>query len=67
MPAAFNVAARIILQHLWETQHGPSARPSMGGEETMIMPGWGFAIPNQAAELLIGGQGGIPFVCEAFA
>ena len=29
VPAAFNTAARIILQNLWETQHGPSARPSM--------------------------------------
>jgi hypothetical protein len=66
MPAAFNVAARIILQHLWTTQHGPSARPGMA-EETVQLPGWGFAIPNQAAELLIGGLNGIPFVCESFA
>jgi hypothetical protein len=69
VPAAFNTAARIILQNLWETQHGPSARPSIagGGPGDMVtMPGWGFAIPNQAAELLDGSQGGIPFVSQAF-
>jgi len=29
-------------------------------------PGFGFAIPNMAAELLDGAQGGIPFANEAF-
>lgn len=68
VPAAFGVASRIIVQNLWETQHGPSARPSMGGgEEMTVMPGWGFAIPAQAAELLGGTQNGIPFCVEAFA
>ena len=68
VPAAFNSAARIIIQNLWDTQHGPSARPSIGGgpPEMTIMPGFGFAIPNQAAELLNGSQGGIPFMSEAF-
>lgn len=67
VPAAFNTAARIILQNLWETQHGPSARPSMGATSDMVtMPGWGFAIPNQAAELLEGSQNGVPFMLEAF-
>ncbi len=68
VPAAFNVASRIILQNLWETQHGPSARPSMGASADMVTPpGFGFAIPNQAAELLDGSQGGVPFMSEAFA
>jgi hypothetical protein len=67
VPAAFNSAARIILQHLWMTQHGPSVRPSMfGGEDTVTMPGFGFAIPNAAAELLQGSQNGVPFMQEAF-
>jgi hypothetical protein len=68
VPAAFGTAARIILQNLWETQHGPSARPSMGGmsSEMVTLPGFGFAIPNQAAELLNGSQGGIPFLLEAY-
>lgn len=67
VPAAFNVAARIILQHLWVTQHGPSQRPMMTGEvETVTLPGFGFAIPVQAAELLDGAQNGVPFMAEAY-
>ena len=67
VPAAFSTAGRIILQNLWETQHGPSARPQMGaGSDMVTMPGWGFAIPNQAAELLDGSLGGIPFLLEAY-
>jgi hypothetical protein len=67
VPAAFNAASRIILQNLWETQHGPSARPSMGAQADMITPpGFGFAIPNQAAELLDGSLNGMPFMQEAF-
>jgi hypothetical protein len=66
-PAAFNLAARIILQHLWLTQHGPSARPGMGGEETVVLPGWGYAIPSRAAELLTSGSlNGMPFTLEAY-
>jgi hypothetical protein len=66
-PAAFNTAARIILQNLWETQHGPSARPSMGATVDMVtLPGFGFAIPNQAAELLRGSLNGMPFMLEAY-
>jgi hypothetical protein len=60
VPPSFNEAARIILEHLWQTQHGPSLRPSLGGEETVTLPGFGFAIPNRAAELLA------PYVVEAF-
>lgn len=67
VPAPFNTAARIILQSLWETQHGPSARPSMqGGDEMVTIPGWGYAIPNQAAELLDGSLNGMPFMNEAY-
>lgn len=51
-PPAFNRAAAIILDHLWQTQHGPSTRPSMAGDETGTDYGLGFAIPNRAAELL---------------
>jgi uncharacterized phiE125 gp8 family phage protein len=66
VPAAFNSAARIILAHLWTSQHGPAGRPSMGGEDMVTLPGFGFAIPNMAAELLDGSQNGIPFLSEAF-
>lgn len=67
VPAAFGTAARIILQHLWMTQHGPSSRPAMGVQGEMVtLPGWGFAIPDQAAELLDGSQDGVPFMLEAY-
>jgi hypothetical protein len=65
VPAAFNTFARIVLQHLWSSQRGPAALP-MGGGETVVIPGFGFAIPNMAAELLNGSQGGVPFLSEAF-
>jgi hypothetical protein len=54
VPGPFNAAARIIFGHLWATQHGPSQRPSLGGTEDVTLPGWGFAIPNRAIELLQG-------------
>jgi len=67
VPAAMGTASRIILQNLWETQHGPSARPSMGaGSDMVTLPGFGFAIPNQAAELLDGTLNGMPFMLEAY-
>lgn len=66
VPAAFNSAARVILQHLWTSQHGPSARPSIGGSDLVTPPGFGFAIPNMAAELLDGMQDGIPFRQECY-
>jgi hypothetical protein len=66
VPAAFNLFARIVLAHLWETQHGPSARPSMGGQELATIPGFAFAIPNRAAELLNGSLNGMPLRQEAY-
>lgn len=68
MPAAFNTAARIILAYLWDSQHGPSVRPSMGGvaAEAVIVPGFPYAIPNGAAELLNGSLNGMPFRQEAY-
>jgi hypothetical protein len=65
-PAAFNTAARIILQHLWKTQHGPSVRPGMAIEDTVTIPGFGFAIPQAAAQLLEGSLNGLPFMTEAY-
>ena len=66
VPAAFASAARIILQHLWESQRGPASLPGLGGGEMVTMPGFGFAIPNMAAELLDGAFNGMPFANEAF-
>jgi hypothetical protein len=65
VPAAFNSFARIVLAHLWTSQRGPAALP-MGGGEMVTVPGFGFAIPNMAAELLNGSQNGVPFISEAF-
>jgi len=66
VPAAFNSAARIILAHLWESQRGPASPPGLGGGDMVPPPGFGFAIPNMAAELLDGEQNGMPFANEAF-
>jgi hypothetical protein len=66
VPSAFNVFARIVLQHLWETQRGPLAMP-MAGEQPVMVPGFGFAIPARAAELLQGTLNGIPFADQVFA
>ena len=66
VPAAFSSAARIILAHLWESQRGPASLPGLGGGDMVTPPGFGFAIPNMAAELLDGSLNGMPFANEAF-
>ena len=38
----------------------------MAGEQAVMVPGFGFAIPARAAELLNGSQNGIPFLLEAY-
>jgi len=65
VPAAFAAFARIVIQHLWTTQRGSAVLP-MAGEPVMMVPGFGFAIPSRAAELLNGSQNGIPFTTEAY-
>lgn len=65
VPAAFNSFARIVIQHLWSTKRGPIAMP-MAGELPVAVPGFGFAIPARAAELLNGSQNGVPFAMEAY-
>jgi hypothetical protein len=65
VPASFGVAARIILQHLWDTQRGAAGQP-LQGEELVTPPGFGYAIPAAAAELLDGSLNGMPFTQEAF-
>jgi len=67
VPAAFNLASRMILQHLWTTQRGSVSLPMQGGDELVTLPGMGFAIPRAAAQLLNGTQGGIPFADQVFA
>lgn len=54
IPANYTLAARIIVQHLWETTRGnPRTGPWPGGQEdTTQIFGMGFAIPNRALQLL---------------
>ena len=66
VPAALSTAARIILKHLWDTQRGVTPAPMQGGGETLVLPGWGYAIPSRAAELLEGSLNGMPFTMEAY-
>jgi len=65
VPASFASFARIVLAHLWSSQRGPLTVP-MGGGDLVTPPGFGFAVPNMAAELLAGSQGGVPFLSEAY-
>lgn len=53
IPPAVNEAARIVLQHQWDTQHNPAAnRPVAFGEQMSVVPGMAYAIPDRAAEKL---------------
>lgn len=64
-PEEYGLAARIIVQHLWETQRGGAGGPRAGGLGESLMSnaggysGKGYAIPNRALELLGGGLPGI--------
>lgn len=54
---AISLAAKIIVGHLWETQRGRSGGrgPSANSEPVTpnsITPGFAFAVPNRALELL---------------
>jgi hypothetical protein len=65
VPAAFNSFARVVIAHLWSSQRGPAALP-MGGGEMVAIPGFGFLVPNLAAEMLNGSQNGVPFLSQAY-
>jgi len=49
-PAPVQLATLFLLDHLWETQRGPSATPL--DVETGLTVGFGFAVPNRVLELL---------------
>lgn len=54
VPATINLAARILLAHLWRTQYG-AARGGGGADDYSVtepIPGFGYAIPNRVLELL---------------
>lgn len=59
IPGDFTLAARIIVQHLWQTQRGNTGWPKPGGmDDSLATAGLGFAIPNRALELLGTGRPG---------
>ncbi|MGW3427497.1 hypothetical protein ACWDHW_06010 [Streptomyces melanosporofaciens] len=55
VPPTLNLAARMLIQHLWRTQQGPG-RPGLGGNDdfdvTQPVPGFGYAVPNRVLQLL---------------
>lgn len=57
VPPTINLAARMLLQHLWRTQYGASrGLGSIGGADdfsvTEPIPGFGYAVPNRVLQLL---------------
>lgn len=65
VPAAFSNFARIVVDHMWETQRMPVSLP-MSGEEAVTVPGFSYLIPRRAAELLDGSVNGMPLRTEAY-
>jgi hypothetical protein len=51
-----NVAARILLQHLWRTQYGAARGNSSSDDFDVNEPvvGWGYAVPNRVLQMLEG-------------
>lgn len=66
VPAAFSDFAKIVIEHLWETQRGGQPNPLLGGTDVVTPPWLGFAIPNRALELLNASQDGMPYAMEAY-
>lgn len=62
IPPNYLGAVRITLQHLWSSQRGSRGTPRVGGsamQDTLPVPGLGFALPRMAIELLGPGIPGI--------
>lgn len=57
VPATINLAARIMVQHLWRTQYGATRGLAGigGGDDASVnepIAGWGYAIPFRVLQLL---------------
>lgn len=53
VPGALQLAARIILEHLWRTQRGTSAKSRAASDDDAgAVAGVGFAVPYRAADLM---------------
>lgn len=51
IPASLFTAARVLVQHLWQTQRAQPAGITADGLD-VVQTGYGFAIPNRVAELV---------------
>lgn len=59
IPATCLLAGKIIVEHLWQTKRGTRGSPRPGGiDDTSMVPGFAFAVPNRALELLGTGMPG---------
>ena len=52
VPAAVDGAMKIIVQHLWKTRLGPVPGQDPYTDQLVMLPGFGFAIPSRAVQLL---------------
>lgn len=52
VPLSIKQGLRIILAHQWETRRGPGVHPGAGGDDSTMIPGLGYAIPNRALQIL---------------
>lgn len=56
IPPAIQLAARIVVAHLWQTQRGGVGSGAGAGDEYTdsreLVPGYGYAMPNRALALL---------------
>lgn len=55
IPSSLRTGCQMVVQHLWDTRRGPVG-VSPGGDEMVTLPGWGYAIPARAAQLIAGYQ-----------
>ncbi|MYU24020.1 head-tail connector protein [Streptomyces sp. SID8352] len=55
IPATVNLAARMLVQHLWRTQNAGRGPVLAGGDDYSVsepVPGFGYAVPNRVLQLL---------------
>ncbi|MFC7892686.1 head-tail connector protein [Streptomyces sp. NPDC057381] len=55
VPATINLAARMLVQHLWRTQNAGRGPVLAGGDDFSVsepIPGFGYAVPNRVLQLL---------------
>jgi hypothetical protein len=55
VPPTVNLAARMLVQHLWRTQTAARGPVIAGGDDysvSEVIPGLGYAVPNRVLELL---------------